>query len=132
MKKNFRIAALALAVCGLMTACNNNAPAELVDTVIPVDTTVVEEIIDSLPVVDTPVVEQPVVTKSTPKKKATTKKASNETKTVQLTTLQGKNKKRLEDANLKDAKEIPEGGVKTKTLNPNGKPSLTDALKKNN
>ena len=49
MKKNVRIAALALAACGLMAACNNNAPAELVDTVVPIDTTVVEEIIDTLP-----------------------------------------------------------------------------------
>ena len=47
MKKNFRIAALAVAACGLMAACNNNAPAELVDTVVPIDTMVVEEIIDT-------------------------------------------------------------------------------------
>ena len=52
--KKIRIAALAVAACGLMVACNNNAPAELVDTVVPIDTMVVEELIDTMPVVDTP------------------------------------------------------------------------------
>ena len=40
--KKIRIAALAVAACGLMVACNNNAPAELVDTVVAIDTTVVD------------------------------------------------------------------------------------------
>ena len=81
MKKNFKIAALAMAACGLMVACNNNAPAELVDTVVPIDTMVVEEIIDTMPVVDTPVVEQPVVKKAAPKKAATKKEEPKNTVT---------------------------------------------------
>lgn len=128
MKKNFRIAALAVAACGLMVACNNNAPAELVDTVIPIDTTVVEELIDTVAVVDTPVVEQPVVKKAaTQKKKATTTKKAEGTVTMQSI---NSPKKSIEEVKgeLKKGEGTSTG---TKTLNPSGKPSITDALKKN-
>lgn len=129
MKKNFRIAALAVAACGLMVACNNNAPAELVDTVVPIDTTVVEELIDTMPVVDTPVVEQPVVKKAaTAKKKTTTKKEEKPTsvtrKNIPTT------KKSVEE--VKDDLKKGEGNsVGAKTSSPSGKPSAADAFKKN-
>ncbi len=127
--KKIRIAALAVAACGLMVACNNNAPAELVDTVVPIDTTVVEELIDTLPVVDTPVVEQPVVKKAaTAKKKTTTKKEEKPTsvtrKNIPTT------KKSVEE--VKDDLKKGEGNsVSAKTSNPIGKPSAADAFKKN-
>ncbi|MBR3411705.1 MAG: hypothetical protein IKG81_03350 [Bacteroidales bacterium] len=130
MRKNFRIAALALAVCGLTAACNNNAPAELVDTIVPIDTIVVEEIIDSMPVIDTPVVEQPTVEKkATAKKKATVKKNEEKPKnTVSSVSIQTK-KKSLEEVKG-ELKEGEGNSVKPKSLSPN-KPSLTEAMKKN-
>lgn len=73
MKKSVKILAFALAVMGLTVACNNNAPVEeLIDTVVPVDTMVVEEVIDSTPVEEV-VVEEPVKKAATPKKKTTKK-----------------------------------------------------------
>lgn len=128
MKKNLRIAALAVAACGLMVACNNNAPAELVDTVVPIDTMVVEELIDTMPVVDTPVVEQPVVKKATTKK-AETKKA--ETNVVKKTNIAAP-KKSVEE--VKDELKKGEGDkvtAKGKSLSPSGKPSAAEAFKKN-
>ena len=126
--KKIRIAALAVAACGLMVACNNNAPAELVDTVVPIDTTVVEELIDTMPVVDTPVVEQPVVKKAaTPKKKTTTKK---EEKPYTVSTKINTQKKSVEE--VKD--QLKEGEGKTVTAKSNnlsGKPNAADAFKKN-
>ena len=130
MKKNFRIAALAVAACGLMVACNNNAPAELVDTVIPIDTTVVEELIDSMPVVDTPVVEQPVVKKAATPKKATTKKAEK-TNTVSSQITPNTKKKSVEE--VKDQLKEGEGNTtKAMTKSLNGKPNAADAFKKKN
>ena len=129
MKRNFKLAALALAACGLMVACNNNAPAELVDTVVPIDTTVVEELIDTLPIVDTPVVEQPVVKKAaTPKKKTTTKKAE---KTNGVTVANINSQKKSVDEVKGELKKGEGNAVGSKTLNPNGKPSAADAFKKN-
>ena len=124
-----RIAALAVAACGLMVACNNNAPAELVDTVVPIDTTVVEELIDTMPVVDTPVVEQPVVKKAaTPKKKTTTQKTEKPANTV--STKINTPKKSVEE--VKDQLKEGEGKtVATKNNTLSGKPSAADAFKKN-
>ena len=130
MKKNFRIAALAIAACGLMVACNNNAPAELVDTVVPIDTMVVEELIDTMPVVDTPVVEQPVVKKAaTPKKKTTTKKA--ETPSNAVTKANIKTPKKSVEEVKGELKQGEGNAVGAKSLNPNSKPSAADAFKKN-
>ena len=127
MKKNVRIAALALAACGLMAACNNNAPAELVDTVVPIDTTVVEEIIDTLPEVDTPVVEQPVVKKAATTKKNTTAKKT-ETNSVQLTNIKS-TKKNIEEVQG-ELKQGEGNSVGNKALNPNSKPNPADAFNK--
>lgn len=72
MKKSIKVLSLALAVMGLTVACNNNAPVEkVIDTVVPVDTVVVEEVIDTLPVEEV-VVEEPV--KKAPAKKKAVKK----------------------------------------------------------
>ena len=128
MKKNFRIAALAVAACGLMAACNNNAPAELVDTVVPIDTMVVEEIIDTMPVIDTPVVEQPVAKKPAAKK-ATPKAKTTEPQGPKTVSIKSQ-KKSVEEV----AGELKKGEgstVGSKTLNPNSKPSAADAFKKN-
>ncbi len=127
MKKNFKIAALAMAACGLMVACNNNAPAELVDTVVPIDTMVVEEIIDTMPVVDTPVVEQPVVKKAAPKKAATKKEEPKNT----VTKANIKTPKKSVDEVKDDLKKGEGNSVGSKGLNPNSKPSAADAFKKN-
>ena len=129
MKKNFRIAALAVAACGLMVACNNNAPAELVDTVVPIDTMVVEELIDTMPVVDTPVVEQPVVAKKATPKKAATKKT--ETPTNATTKASIKSTKKNVDEVKGELKQGEGQSVGSKGLNPNSKPSAADAFKKN-
>lgn len=61
MKRNFRFAAVALTAMALMAACNNNAPEEVaLDTLPAVDTTVVEEVIDTV-IEEAPVEEaQPV------------------------------------------------------------------------
>ena len=126
MKKNFRIAALAVAACGLMAACNNNAPAVLVDTVVPIDTMVVEEIIDTMPVIDTPVVEQPVAKKPAAKKATPKATETKSPKTVNIKT----QKKSVEEV----AGELKKGEgntVGSKALNPNSKPSAAEAFKKN-
>lgn len=129
MKKNFRIAALAVAACGLMVACNNNAPAELVDTVVPIDTMVVEEIIDTMPVVDTPVVEQPVVKKAAPKK-AATKKAETPTNVATKASIKSQ-KKSINEVKPEDMKVVKSESTSTKSLNPNSKPNPADVFKKN-
>lgn len=129
MKKNFRIAALAMAACGLMVACNNNAPAELVDTVVPIDTMVVEELIDTMPVIDTPVVEQPVV-KKTATKKAATKKTETPTNTVTKASLNS-TKKSINDVKPEDMKVVKTESTGSKSLSPNGKPNPADVFKKN-
>lgn len=127
--KKIRIAALAVAACGLMVACNNNAPAELVDTVVPIDTTVVEELIDTMPVVDTPVVEQPVVKKAaTPKKKTTTQK-TEKPNSVPVANI--KSQKKSVDEVKGELKKGEGNSVGSTTLNPNSKPNAADAFKKN-
>lgn len=132
MKKTIRIAALALAACGLMAACNNNAPTELVDTVVPIDTAVIEEIIDSMPVVDTPVVEQPVVKKAATKK-ATTKKEATKTNITTAASINNPKKSVNEvTGELKKGEgSTVSTGTGKKTLTPSGKPSAADAFKKN-
>lgn len=79
MKRNFRFAAVALTAMALMAACNNNAPEEVVlDTLPAVDTTVVEEVIDTV-IEEAPVEEaQPVKAV----KKAVKKEAQKAEKTV--------------------------------------------------
>ena len=74
MKKNFRTIALAIAVMGLVAACNNNTQTEEVLDTVVIDTTPVEVVIDTTPVVDTPVVAAEPVKKAPAKKKATAKK----------------------------------------------------------
>ena len=109
-----------------MVACNNNAPAELVDTVVPIDTMVVEEIIDTMPVIDTPVVEQPVAKKPAAKKATPKATETKSPKTVNIKT----QKKSVEEV----AGELKKGEgntVGSKTLNPNSKPSAAEAFKKN-
>jgi hypothetical protein len=79
MKRNFRFAAVALTAMALMAACNNNAPEEVaLDTLPAVDTTVVEEVIDTV-IEEAPVEEaQPVKAV----KKAVKKEAQKAEKTV--------------------------------------------------
>lgn len=82
MKRNFRFAAVALTAMALMAACNNNAPEEVaLDTLPAVDTTVVEEVIDTV-IEEAPVEEaQPVkAVKKAVKKEA--KKAEKNVVTV--------------------------------------------------
>lgn len=82
MKRNFRFAAVALTAMALMAACNNNAPEEVaLDTLPAVDTTVVEEVIDTV-IEEAPVEEaQPVkAVKKAVKKEA--KKAEKNVITV--------------------------------------------------
>lgn len=127
MKKNIKIAALALTAMALMAACNNNTQTEeLIDTMPVIDTTVVEEIIDSVPVVDTPVVAT-APAKAT--KKTATKKAAEDVKTLKKATLE--TKKDIEEIKG-DLKEVKDATTSTKkTLAPSQKPSAADAFKKN-
>jgi hypothetical protein len=69
MKKAFRLAAMAFAVIGLMTACKQKAPEVEMDTT-PVDTMTMEEVIDTI---DTVAVAEAEPVK-TAVKKATKKK----------------------------------------------------------
>lgn len=68
MKNTFKVLGIALLGMALATACKNAPAEEAVDTIPPVDTTVCEEVIDS--VVDEPVIDEPVKTTA---KKATKK-----------------------------------------------------------
>lgn len=85
MKRNFRFAAVSLTAMALMAACNNNAPEEVaLDTLPAVDTTVVEEVIDTV-IEEAPVEEaQPVKAVKAVKKavKKEAKKAENNVITV--------------------------------------------------
>jgi len=87
MKRNFRFAAVALTAMALMAACNNNAPEEVaLDTLPAVDTTVVEEVIDTV-IEEAPVEEaQPVKAV----KKAVKKEAKKAEKTVQAVGMNAK------------------------------------------
>lgn len=129
MKKNIKIAALALTAMALMAACNNNTKTEeLIDTMPVIDTTVVEEIIDSVPVVDTPEVA-PAPAKKAATKKTATKKAAEDVKTLKKATLE--TKKDIEEIKG-DLKEVKDAATSTKkTLAPSQKPSAADAFKKN-
>lgn len=104
MKKTVKTLAFAIAIMGLTMACNNNQVDELVDSLPVIDTTpvVVEE-----PVVDTPavVVEEPVA-KPAPAKKATKKATPKKTEPA---------KKEVNDASKMTASS--EKGV---TVNKNG------------
>lgn len=92
MKKVFKLAAMAIAVVGLMTACKQNAPEEAIDTT-PVDTMVVEEVMDTVDTVEAVVAEEPVkkAVKATvkeeapadPNAKAADKKGNTTTVTLQ-------------------------------------------------
>ena len=129
MKKNIKIAALALTAMALMAACNNNTQTEeLVDTMPVIDTTVVEEIIDTVPVVDTPAVA-PAPAKKATAKKSPTKKVAEEVKAVKAVTLETKKDINEIKGDLKEVK----GATSTnkKALDPNSKPSAADAFKKN-
>ncbi|GEM_PF-3781660 len=70
MKKSFKLAAIALTAMAMMTACNNNAAEEVVDSTL-IEGPVAEEVIDTP--IQEPVVEeaQPVQTQT---KKAPAKK----------------------------------------------------------
>jgi len=87
MKRNFRFAAVALTAMALMAACNNNAPEEVaLDTLPAVDTTVVEEVIDTV-IEEAPVEEaQPVKAV----KKAVKKEVKKAEKTVQAVGMNAK------------------------------------------
>ena len=130
MKKNFRIAALALAVCGLMAACNNNPKEEIVDTIPVIDTTVVEELIDTMPVVDTPAVVTPAPAKKASAKKSQSalKKVADDVKTVKAVTLD--TKKDVEQIKG-DLKEVKDASSATAKSLPGQKPKAADAFKKN-
>ncbi|MBR3435941.1 MAG: hypothetical protein IKN11_04795 [Bacteroidales bacterium] len=74
MKKAVKLLSLAVVVAGLTVACNNNTPAEeVIDTMPVIDTTPVEVVVDTTPVIDTPVVAPEPAKKATPKKKAVKK-----------------------------------------------------------
>ena len=69
MKKAFKLAAMAVAIVGLMAACKQNAP-ETADTT-PIDTMMVEEFTDTVDTVEAVAEEEPVKTTA---KKTTAKK----------------------------------------------------------
>ena len=130
MKRNIKIAALALTAMALMAACNNNTKTEeVIDTMPVIDTTVVEQVIDSTPVVDTPqVATTQKATKAT--KKTPTKKIAEDVKTVKKVTLD--TRKDIEEIKG-DLKEV-QGAVSTtaKSLAPSKKPDAAQAFKKKN
>lgn len=101
MKRNFRYAAIAVAVMGLMAACNNNTQEVALDTLPAVDTTVIEEVIDT--VVPDTVVAEPAPVKAA--KKAVKKEAKKAENTVKTTTLAGKKKVENVTNELKKADE---------------------------
>lgn len=75
MKKVFRLAAIAIVAMAMTTACNNNAPEEVVeDTIVEevVEDTVIDTVVEE--VVEEPVVETPTKPAT---KKATTQKKDN-------------------------------------------------------
>jgi hypothetical protein len=129
MKRNIKIAALALTAMALMAACNNNTKTEeVIDTMPVIDTTVVEEIIDSVPVVDTPEVA-PAPAKKAAAKKTPIKKVAEDVKTVKTVTLETRKDINEIKGDLKEVKNAT--GTETKKLDPNKKPSAADAFKKN-
>lgn len=132
MKKNFRIAALALGAVALMAACNNNATTdELLDTMPVIDTTVVEEVIDTTPVVDTPVVAAtPAPAKKAATKKSPTKKIAEDVKTVKQVTLETRKDINEIKGDLKEIKGAT--SVTKKELSPANKPSAAEAFGKKN
>lgn len=69
MKKAFKLAAMAVAIVGLMAACKQNAP-ETADAT-PIDTMMVEEFTDTVDTVEAVAEEEPVKTTA---KKTTAKK----------------------------------------------------------
>lgn len=85
MKKNFRLAAIALCAVALMTACNNNATEEVVLDTTPIDT-VVEEVMDTVVEEEAPAAEEvapaPAKKKTTEKKKTTSEEIKEGVKVV--------------------------------------------------
>ncbi|MCQ2273192.1 MAG: hypothetical protein MJZ86_00175 [Bacteroidales bacterium] len=134
MKKNFRLAAIALTACAMMVACNNNAPEEAVlDTMPVIDTTVVDSV-----VTDTVVEEAPVVEAAPAKKTATNKKQKTKVEevkegiqTVKAATLQAK--KDVSEV-TDELKKAGEGSMQTKQTSANplgaGKKSASDVFGK--
>lgn len=104
MKRNFRIAALALAAMFTVAACNNQPAEEAVDT-----TPVVEEVIDTTPVVEEVVAEEVEVKDEKPAKKANKPAAKKEdTKVTTTATL---------ETQKKDAVEASKNGTLTESSN---------------
>lgn len=98
MKKNFKLAAIALAAFAMMAACNNNAPEEVVLDTTPIDT-VVEEVIDTVvEEEEAPAVEATAAPaqKAPAKKKTTAEEIKEGVQTVKAASLQAK----------KDASEV--------------------------
>ena len=131
MKKNFRIAAIALTAVALMAACNNNKNAEeIADTLPAIDTTVVDSV-----VTDTVVVEEPVEATPAPAKKATPAKkktkgeqVAEDIKTVRTASLEMKKDVKTVTDELKKAEDG--ANAQTKSLGGPKKPA-SEAFKKN-
>lgn len=126
MKKNFKLAAIALATFAFIAACNN-APKEEVSEPI-IDTMVVEELVDTMPVADT-TIAAPTPANNAATKKTPAKKAEEEVSSVKKSTINTP-KKSIDEAKG-DLKKGDGNNTSTKSLKPNEKPNAVDAFKKN-
>jgi hypothetical protein len=112
MKKTVKVLALALVAMSLSVACNNNnTTEEVIDTVVPVDTTVIEEVVDTVPTEEV-VAEEPVK-KATPAKKKAAKKEEPKTE-VKV------DASKMTISTKKGSATISNNGVSTKGKNSEG------------
>lgn len=134
MKRNFRYAAIAVAAMGLMAACNNNTQEVTLDTMPAIDTTVIEEVVDT--VAPDTVVAEPAPAPVKAAKKAVKKQAKKAENTVKTTSLTGKKDVQSVTSELKKAEKGANSVTKSGTnstpnpLNANKKPASEQTFTK--